>query len=146
MKLNKTKLFILIWLVHLFIYYLVYLLSIAIIVGNAKLTEIYKVIFGFAFGIYGGMEQIPAFFLIPLVFMLVLINFKLKKNWLKAFIISTSICYLVNYLWMLFNGKHKILFFMSDAPNLIYFIIPSLVISIALNWFIFRKTYKKLGL
>ncbi|PZW36959.1 hypothetical protein LX95_02908 [Mesonia algae] len=144
MKLNKINLFLLIWVIHLFIYYAIYLSSNSVLFN--KYDEIYKVILGFIPGFMGIFEQIPLFFFIPLILMLILIKTRLKIKWFKAYVISICSSYLLNYVWMFSNNKHDIIYGMPEQINLIYFIIPSLVVSIALNWLIFRKTFKKLGL
>jgi hypothetical protein len=144
MKLNKVNLFLLIWVIHLFIYYAIYLSSNAVLFH--KYDEIYKVVLGFIPGFMGLFEQIPLFFFIPLVLMLILIKIRLKIKWFKAYIISIIFAYLTNYVWMFSNNKHDLIMGSPESFNLIYFIIPSLVVSIFLNWLIFRKIYIKLGL
>ncbi len=101
---------------------------------------------GFALGFMGWIEQIPLFFMIPLLLMLVLIKTKLKQKWFIAYVFSISSSYLLNYLWMFSNNTHDKILFSPDEINLIYFIIPSLIVSILCNWFIFRKAYIKLGI
>lgn len=142
MKLNKSNLFILIWVFHLFIYYLVF--SFANRVSINDYEELYTIFMGFTLGFMGWVEQIPLFFMIPLLLMLILIKTKLNQKWFMAYIVSICSSYLINYLWMFSNNKHDKILFSPDSINLIYFIIPSLIISIAFNWLIFRKTYIKL--
>lgn len=142
MKLNKTKLFIIIWLAHLLIYYAVYLSLIAIL--QQKYAHLYRAPFGFAVGLYGGLEQTYLFFIIPIALMLLLIKTKLDNKWLIAYGLSICISYLINYLWLFSNGKDYVIFYTPNSINLIFFIIPSLGISILANWLIFKKKYVKL--
>lgn len=144
MKLNKSNLFILIWVIHLFIYYLVF--SFANRVSINDYEELYTIFMGFTLGFMGWVEQIPLFFTIPLLLMLILIKTKLKQKWFNAYVISICSSYLINYLWMFSNNKHDKILFSPDQVNLIYFIIPSLIVSILCNWLIFRIKYEKLGI
>ncbi|WP_438711189.1 hypothetical protein ACSTS3_21865 [Aquimarina muelleri] len=143
MKLNKSNLFILIWVIHLFIYYLVFSFANRVSVNDYE--ELYTIFMGFTLGFMGWVEQIPLFFMIPLLLMLILIKTKLEQKWFIAYVVSICSSYLINYLWMFSNNKHNKILFSPDEINLIYFIIPSLIISIGCNWVIFRKKYTKLG-
>jgi hypothetical protein len=144
MKLNKLNLFVIIWVIHLFIYYLVFSLSIRVF--NNNYGELYTVLLGFILGFMGLIEQIPFFFVIPILLMLILIKTKLKQKWFIAYMISICFTYLLNYLWMYSNNKHDKILFSPNSINLIYFIVPSLIVSIACNWVILKKTYTQLGL
>lgn len=142
MRLNKTNLFLLIWVVHILIYSTAYHISIRIAFKDFR--EFFSVFLGFLSGFAGWFEQIPFFFLIPLLLMLVLIKTKLKNQWLLTYILSTSIAYLGNYLWMFSINTHNKILFSAEQINLIYFIVPSLLTSILCNWLIFKNYYKKL--
>ncbi len=143
MKLSKTKLFLLIWITHLLIYYLVFSFINRFSINDY--SELYTVFMGFILGFMGWIEQIPLFFIIPLLIMLLLIKTKLKHKWFLAYTFSICSSYLINYIWMFSNNKHDKILFSPDEINLIYFIMPSLIISIICNWLIFRKSYKKLN-
>lgn len=142
MRPNKFSLFVMIWIIHQFIYYLAYSLSIR--VANNDYKEIYTVTLGFILGFLGLIEQIPLFFIIPIILMLILIKTKLQQKWFIAYIISICFAYLSNYFWMYLNNKHDKILFSNESYNLIYFIFPSLIISITCNWLIFKNKYKKL--
>ena len=144
MKLNKSNLFTLIWLTHLFTYYTIY--NIILRISRNDYTKFYDVIFGFAIGLYGLFEQLPLFFIIPIVLMLILIKTRWRKKWFIAYVLSICFAYLTNYLWIFSNNKHDIILYSPDSINLIYVILSSIGISILLNWLIFKKQYKKLGL
>lgn len=144
MKLNKTKLFLSIWVFHLFIYYTTF--SFILKVANKDYREIYNVFWGFAIGLYGLYEQIPCFFLVPLFLMLILIKVKFNLKWLTAYILSTVFAYAINYFWIFSNHKHDIVLYSPDSINLILLIIFSLFAAFIFNWLIFRKTYIRLGL
>jgi len=109
--------------------------------------DFYIVFFGFIGGLIGWpIKQLPLFFLVPLAIMLLLIKIKLKQKWFISYTISICFAYLTKYIWLFFDSKENIILGYPDAINTVYFIIPSLVVSIFLNWLIFRKTYIKLGL
>ncbi len=143
MKLNKLNLFVIIWLIHLFIYYLVFSLSIRL--SNNDYKELYTILLGFVLGFMGWIEQIPLFFMIPILLMLILIKTKLRQKWFIAYIISICFAYLLNYLWLYANNKHDKILFSPYSTNLIYFIIPSILVSILVNWLIFKNKYKTLA-
>lgn len=141
MKLNKTKLFIIIWLTHLFIYYAVYLSLIAIL--QQKYAHLYRAPFGFVVGLYGGLEQTYLFFMIPLLFMVALIKSKFKDKWFLAYGISISLFYIINYIWLFLNDNDYEIFYTLNSINLLYFIIPSIGISVTANWLIFKNKYNR---
>jgi len=115
-----------------FIYYLTILK-----ITRQNYNELYNVFLGFIGGFIGWFEQIPLFFLVPLFSMLILTKTKLKQKWYMAYAVSICSSYLINYLWMFLNNKHNKILGMPESINLIYIIIPSLVVSIFLNWLIF---------
>lgn len=144
MKLNKSNLFVLVWVTHLFIYYATYLSAIAIAFKNY--SELYKVFFGFAIGLFGWpIKQLPLFFVIPLLLMLILIKRKLNEKWFIAYVSSICFAYLIKYIWLFFNYKDDIMLGYPEPVNTIYFILPSLIVSITCNWLIFKKQYEKFG-
>ncbi|SEA71543.1 hypothetical protein SAMN04487990_1315 [Bizionia paragorgiae] len=145
MKLNKTNLFLLIWVLHLFVYYLIFMCLYKI--ANNDYNEFYTVLFGFIGGLIGWpIKQLPLFFIIPSLLMLILIKIKFQKKWFLAYVMSICLAYLTNYFWLFFNFQNDIMLGYPKTNNTIIFIIPSLIVSIVFNWLIFRKTYKKLGL
>ncbi len=144
MKLNRSNLFLLIWATHLLVYSTTYHISIRVVFNDYR--EFYNVFLGFLSGLMGWFEQIPAFFVIPILIMLLLTRTKLKQHWFLAYTISIGISYLGNYLWLFSINTHDKILFSDKTINLIYFIIPSLIISILCNWLIFKKTYKKLNI
>ena len=141
MKLNKTKLFVIIWLTHLFVYYAAYLSLIAVL--QQKYAHLYRAPFGFAVGMYGGLEQVYLFFLIPTILMLFFIKTILKNKWFLAYAVSICIAYLMNYLWLFLNNQDYEIFYTKNSINLLYFIVPSLIISVYSNKLIFKKKYLK---
>ncbi|WP_324027817.1 hypothetical protein QSV08_07690 [Maribacter sp. BPC-D8] len=144
MKLNKSNLFLLIWITHLFAYYSTF--SFILKIANNDYKEFYNVFWGFAIGLYGLYEQIPCFFLFPLLLMLILINIKSKLKWFTAYILATFFTYSIDYFWIFLNHKQDIVLYSPDSINLILLIMSSLLVSIIFNWLIFRKTYIKLDL
>lgn len=142
MKLNKLTLFLLIWLTHLLIYYSTF--SAILKIANNEFKEFYNVLWGFAIGLYGLYEQIPCFFIIPLVLMMILINTKFKEKWFISYCTATIFSYLLDYFWIFSIHKHDIVLYSPDRINLITLILLSLSASILFNWLIFNKNYKEL--
>ncbi len=142
MKLNKTKLFILIWTTHLFTYYTTF--SLILKIANNDYKEFYNIFWGFAIGLYGLYEQIPCFILGPLLLMLILINLKIKIKWFIAFTLATFFAYAIDYFWIFSNQKHNIVLYAPDSINLIVLIASCLLASFLINWLIFRKKHKEL--
>jgi len=140
MKLDKSNIFFYIWLIHLLVYYTTYTITIRILTNN--FNQFYIVFWGFTGSFIGLYERIPFFFLIPLIFMFILIYKKINTNRFSTYIISIYSAYIINYIWLFFTGKHVMT--IDDQPiNLIYFIIPSLLTSTLLNWLIFKNKYKE---
>ncbi len=145
MKLNKTKLFTLIWVLHLFMYYFTFMCVYKI--TNIDYNNFYIVLFGFVGGLVGWpIKQLPLFFIIPLLLMLILIKTKFQKKWFIAYITSICFTYLISYLWLFFNYQDDVMLGYPKTTNTIVLIIPSLIVSTACNWLIFKKTYKKLNI
>ena len=112
-SINKIWLFIKIWLLHIVIYYMIFVTVIRIFERDYE--EFYMVLLGFISGFTGIFEQLPCFILIPILMMLILINSYLKNDWFKAYLISIILSYLVNYAYMLMKEKQdKILFTTID--------------------------------
>lgn len=82
MKLNKPKLFLLIWIFHLFIYYMIFAFS------NRIVSNDYEELYTVLLGLIGWFEQIPMFFIVPIVLMFILIKTKLKNSWFIAYVSS----------------------------------------------------------
>lgn len=140
MKLNKTNLFVVLWLMHLFVYYSIYTLFLKVYLNDYE--DFYVIFTGFIVGLMGLFEKVPFFVFIPFISMLLLIKTKFKNHWFSAFSISIVSSYLLNYIWMLSRNTHRLLLYSPEKHNLIYFIIPSLLFSILANWLIFRKNYR----
>lgn len=144
MKLTKPNLFTLIWTAHLFFYYLSFVLFYR--VASNDYEELYTILLGFSLGLLGWpIKQLPLFFIVPMIIMLILTKTKLQKKWFLAYSLSICLAYLTKYIWLFFKGKNNILLGYPEEVNTIFFIIPSLIISIICNWLIFKNQYKKFG-
>ncbi|MGE8291370.1 MAG: hypothetical protein ACN6ON_06825 [Sphingobacterium sp.] len=141
--LHKPRLFLLIWLLHILVYYTIYLIVLRILKNDYE--AFYTVLGGAIGGLIGWLEQIPFFFLIPISIMLALINSFLKKKWFEAYLVAILTAYLADYIWLFSAGKSKRLILSTIDIDLIYMIIPSLLITIFINWFIFKRDYKALA-
>lgn len=143
MKLSKSNLFVAIWIVHLFVYYTTYSIILRIIKND--FNEFYFVFIGFVGSFIGIFERIPFFPIIPLAIMGILVKKSVKLKWFFAYSLSVFFTYIINYCWLFFNRKNDMTIDYPNSTDLIYFILPSLIVSILCNWLIFRKKYKKLG-
>lgn len=140
-SINKIWLFTKIWLLHIVVYYTIFVTALRILERDYE--EFYMVLLGFVGGITGIFEQLPGFVLIPILTMAILLKAYQKNEWFKAYLISISFCYLINYTWMLTQGKNDKILFTTIGIDLIYVIIPSLLIAILGNWLFFRNDYKQ---
>lgn len=134
---NKVSLFIKIWLVHIVVYYTVYVTVIRIFKSDYE--EFYLVLLGFVGGIMGICEQIPYFILLPILTMAILINSYLRNDWFTAYLISTGVCYSIDYIWLLTQKKHDKLLTTIDV-NLLYIMIPSLLLAVLGNWLVLKNS------
>lgn len=134
---NKVSLFIKIWLVHIVVYYTVYVTVIRIFKSDYE--EFYLVLLGFVGGIMGICEQIPYFILLPILTMAILINSYLRNDWFTAYLISTGVCYSIDYIWLLTQKKHDKLLTTIDV-NLLYIMIPSLLLAVLGNWLLLKNS------
>ncbi|WP_165572118.1 hypothetical protein [Flavobacterium sp. KMS] len=146
---KRNNFFVKIWLVHLFVYYLT---ASVIVKGNLldnplsskKMLEIIQlVLISPFFGIMGFLEDIPFFILLPISIMLALIFTKFKKRWFLSYSLSLFISYFIDYLYLFYNHKQtKVLF--DDGYNILFVVIPCLIVSISVNWFLFKDKYKNI--
>lgn len=142
MKPNKTKTFIFLWIVHMYIYYISCLLIIKY--SNGTLYEIKDDFFSIFFilpliSIY--LPIIDGFFmiLIPIIFMYYLIWHK-KYRFFKSYYLSILIYYITVNIIYVFNDIY--IFDTHYYRFTIYFIC--LVITISIIWLLFYKKFKKL--
>ncbi|MCS4229180.1 hypothetical protein [Sphingobacterium sp. BIGb0165] len=141
--LHKPRLFLLIWLLHILVYYSIYLIVLRILKNDYE--AFYTVLGGAIGGLIGWLEQIPFFILIPISIMLALINSFLKKKWFEAYLIAILTAYLADYIWLFSEDKNNGVLLSTIDIDLIYLIIPSLLISILSNWLIFKRYYKAIA-
>lgn len=153
-KTNKIWIFILIWLVHIIVYYFIF--------GNIdNLINNYYSDWDFFFeesisrslsspitGLFGWYDGLPFFVMIPIGVMLILVLTMMRKNWFIAYTISCVSCYLGMYLYTILIDKSTNLY-QSGINGLedltlqhIFLIIPSLIISILINKLIFKNKYR----
>lgn len=150
MKFNKftiLKLFI----IHIIVYYVFFTVISGFIWAIAKEAsffdkeEITKIIISPILGITG-MYDGYIFFIVPHILLVIIINrFFLKNNLLKSFFISSLFIYLFIYLNLKFDLFNISLFNASffekySNSNILFIMIPSLIISFFFNWIFYRKT------
>lgn len=141
-SINKIKFFSLIWVLHIFVYYTIFVILLRIFENNYQ--EFYTVLGGFIGGIMGWFEQIPFFIIIPIIIMTILVNTIFVKKWYTAYIATVIISYLLDYLWLLLEGKNNSILFSTIHINLIYIVVPSLLATILINWLVFRRKYNRI--
>ena len=150
MKLNKLKIFLQIWGVHIFVYYTCYGILVKIFLlfeENNSFQNVFEEFYllpfaGIALGIMGYVDNFPAFIVLPIVFMRVLINYKFKYKWFLAYCIAVILLYLLDYAWLCIDNKNNMFISYYDA---IVLIIPSLAVAILVNWLVFKNKYKRLA-
>ena len=145
MKPFTVTFFTKIWLLHLLVYYTFYGLLARTLVAF-KNGDIYYNVFkdlyvlpfaALIMGIMGFVDNFPAFIVIPIIFMQVLIHNKFKHNWFLAYCISVITSYLLDYIWIYYDNKSRIFGF--------HLIFPSIAIAILVNWLLFKKKYRQLA-
>lgn len=153
--LKKLSISIKIWLFHVVIYYTTtnfFLQYLTYLYQNwtiLKIEFLLKILAGPIAGIIGFFDNFPLFVLIPItIYNILLLKFKLKHH--TSYYLSIIASYLIPYIYNFIFFNTKISFY--KRPNeyyvkidLIFILLPSLIISILLNWLIFRKIYKKLS-
>lgn len=154
LKTNKTRFFILIWIVHIIVYYFIF--------GNIdNLINNYYSAWDFFFeeslsrslsspltGLYGWYDGLPFFVLFPILTMLALTLTIMKKKWFTAYIASCVGCYLGMYLYNTVTHKSTYLYQsgisgLNDLNlNHIFLITPALIGVILVNRLVFRNRYR----
>lgn len=154
MKSNKNWVFIKIWFLHILIFYT--------IIGTAFQSIDYcfldwKIGFEFilkcivASPIVGliGYFDFPSCVFISILLMMILSMY--AKNWFHAYIASIVIPQIFLHLYFLiimkefryysFSGRER-----DTIPfeiNYLFFVIPSMLITIGINWIVFKKSYNQ---
>lgn len=153
MKKNKTNSIFLLFLLHIYIYSLVYVLLYDIVrfyiedrfeIKELFITSLASPLYVLYFG------DIPFFILlIPFFYIVISHYFKSTHNQFKIYIISTALVNSLMYLIMFFNSRNyiKLLGRINNQDYVIdklFFMIPSLLVAIFLNKMIFKRNYKRL--
>ncbi|KIA95605.1 hypothetical protein B8T70_09105 [Flavobacterium sp. AJR] len=87
-------------------------------------------------GLMGYLDHFPSFFIFPIILMLVFYYRFFKQKIYKSYIVSLLISYFLLYLYLFNIGGLK-----SDFVdvNIFLFIIPSLAITMSINWFLLGR-------
>ena len=144
-----------IWILHIIIYYTIinflyqFLTYFFLQWTIVELDFLGKILAGPIGGIIGLFDNFPLFILIPVTIYVILL--KLKLNCFSSYFLSLM-TYLLPYIYNFSTGGNtKISFFRGTWEkgyyklDYIFILLPSLIVSILVNWLVFRKTYKKLS-
>jgi hypothetical protein len=144
MKLNKTKTFILVWVLHIYIYYTLYILFYKYV--DDSLYHIGKddLMFFLMIPLLVYVPIVDGLFimLIPIIAMYYFVWHK-KCSFFKSYVLS-NLCYYfsVNFIYFLFNDLYVLKSTDSYYRFIVYFIC--LIITIFIIWLIFHRKFKKL--
>ncbi|NRS89925.1 hypothetical protein HNQ02_002859 [Flavobacterium sp. 7E] len=130
------------WISHLFIYYfiLVFLSSLFSARKFFSVESLKMLLSSPLLGLIGYLDHFPCFFVFPIILMLFLYYRIFKKEVFNSYKYSLLISYSILYIYLFnINGLK------SDFYDIDFyvFIIPSLILSITVNWLLFGKNEKK---
>jgi hypothetical protein len=153
MKLNKMTFFLKIWTLHILIFYTiidVFYQSVDYWFLDLKIgfEFIMRCIIGPITGLIGYFDFISCVF-ISILLMYILIKY--IKNWFFAYIISIVIPQVFLHLYFLIIMKEFRYYSFSGREwdaipfkiNYLFFVIPSMLITIGINWIVFKKAYEQ---
>jgi hypothetical protein len=126
------------WISHILVYYFVFV-SFSNLV--TKKSFFYKeslntLALSPLLGLMGYLDHFPVFFIFPIILMLIFYYRFLKQKIYKSYVVSVLISYSFLFVF-LFNIRGLKSDFV-DA-NIFLFIIPSLVVALSFNWFLFGQ-------
>ncbi len=138
-----------IWVLHYLIYYwsfsLIFsLLSIWYNDSNFKVEHFFYILLSPIFAIFGLLDGLVI--IIPIT---VFYFFNMKYNYWHSYLMTISLCYIVINFYMLFfvDGSYYVRSNHKETNfefNNFLIAIPCALISILVNWIVFRKLYHKL--
>jgi hypothetical protein len=151
---SNNLLFLKIWCLHIFVYYTIIgsmfqAIDYSFLEWNYGLEFLYRCIFSFGIGLLGYFD-FPCCVFISILFTSILLRFKIQ--WFSAYVISIVLLqvFLHLYFWIVMK-EFRFYTFTGRAWNAVqykinylFFVIPSLLIAIGINWIVFRKSYKRL--
>ena len=145
MKLNKNILFLKIWTLHIYTFYFFFIFIYKLLTNDVY--DYYIIFFGFLYGIIGWpILQIPLYFIVPTLLMLLLLKSKTLNSWFIAYVASVCFSYMGKFLFLLlYDRQSTFLLGKSGDINSLYILLPSIIISVIFNWLIFRKQYERLS-
>jgi len=147
-NLDNKSLFWKIWILHYFVYYWTFLSIFSIgsmICNKGYFTgEISAILFSPIIAMTGIFDCM--IIILPLI---VCRMFKIKFDIFKSFVFTLLSNYSILIFYFIFTGSkyfisYRVECYNEYAPALI--IIPCLILSIGVNYIVFRKTYKKIGI
>ncbi|TRX34206.1 hypothetical protein FNW52_14330 [Flavobacterium sp. ZT3R18] len=126
------------WISHILVYYFVFVsLSNLVMKGSFFHKESLKMLFASPLiGLMGFLDHFPGFFIFPIIFMLVFYYRYFEQKIYKSYLVSLLISYFLLYIYLFSIGGLK-----SDFMdvNVFLFIIPSLAVTLSVNWFLFGR-------
>lgn len=148
MRSKKNYTNIKIWLLHYLIYYwnfsLIFsLLSIWYNESNFKAENFFYILLAPIFASFGFFDGLVI--VIPII---VFYFLKMKYNYWHSYLITVSLCYTIINLYLLFfvDGSYYVRSNHKENNfefNNFLIMIPCLIVSIIVNWLVFRKSYQK---
>lgn len=148
MKPNKIKTFITLWLVHIYIYITLYVLGSNLYNGKWELKNDLAIILmaPASILIIGG---IPFFIIINILIMIFLLKMKYSSNWFKGYYMSVIITNIFMFTFIYSHDTLELPFITRlDKNNLevdiFLMMIPSLVITVIVNRFLFKKKFENI--
>lgn len=126
------------WISHILIYYFIF-----VCLSNLALNRdfFYKeslntLILSPLLGLMGYLDHFPIFLIFPVILMLVFYYHIFQRKIYKSYIVSLLTSYFLLYIYMFFIKGLRSDF--MDA-NIFIFIVPSLTITLIINWFLFGR-------
>ena len=148
---NYKLLFIIIWIVHILIYYETVFIT-AYIKGSIFNGDFFSILaFCPIIGVIGFVDSLPFFVFISIIIMAILVKTCYKKKWFLAYVLSFFPLYPVSYFIAAFSYRgNAFLKSLLDwnikefDGNRFYIIIISSIITIITNWLLFKKAYLRI--
>jgi hypothetical protein len=126
------------WISHILVYYFIFvcLSNLAMKRSFFYKESLNTLAFSLLLGLMGYLDHFSSFFIFPIILMLVFYYRFFKQKIYKSYIVSLLISYFLLYLY-LFNIRGLKSDFVD--VNIFLFIIPSLAITMSINWFLFGR-------
>lgn len=126
------------WISHILIYYFIFVcLSNLALKRDFLCNESLNTLFlSSLLGLMGYLDHFPIFIIFPVILMQVFYHQIFKRETYKSYIVSLLTSYSLLYIYLFIIKGLKSDF--MDA-NIFIFIVPSLTITLIINWFLFGR-------